>query len=51
MPPVLQGTQVIEEIAQIYLHGDKDCALPKHTELECFYYEQRNVLKIIAVNI
>ena len=30
MPPVLQGTQAIEEIAQIYLHGDKDCALPKH---------------------
>ncbi len=30
MPPVLQGTQAIKEIAQIYLDGDKDSSLPKH---------------------
>ena len=30
MPPVLQGTQAIKEIAQIYLDGDKETSLPKH---------------------
>ena len=30
MPPVLQGTRAIKEIAQIYLNGDKDNGLPKH---------------------
>ena len=30
MPPVLQGARAIEEIAQIYLDGDKDSSLPKN---------------------
>ena len=28
MPPVLQGTRAVKEIAQIYLDGDKEASLP-----------------------
>ena len=30
MPPVLQGTRAVKEIAQRYLDGDKEASLPKH---------------------
>lgn len=30
MPPVLQATRAVKEIAKIYINGDKDAALSKH---------------------
>ena len=30
MPPVLQATRAVKEIAKIYVNEDKDASLPKH---------------------
>ena len=31
MPPVLQATRAVQEIAKIYVNGDKDTSLSRHT--------------------
>ena len=31
MPPIMQTKRATKEIAQLYLNGDKDALLPKHS--------------------
>ena len=31
MPPIMQAKQATKEIAQLYLNGDKDALVPKHS--------------------
>ncbi len=49
MPPVLQATRAVQEIAKIYVNGDKDTSLSRHTLLilgdRAAYAKEGKVLK------